>query len=297
MATFKEYLVEALSSQLYHGTNFKNAYHILKDDEFLLSPVVEGDAEYNINRGKLYFMSFSRNKNSYFINGLLQNSTNPVFIFSIDGNKLQRQFTGAPVQYFSDKHTHNEYEDRLMSNKSVIPNASSYIKSVHCFIPKQYMDDPKHGKVLADIKNTCNNRGIPLYFYTDPDAFKLMNIHKSIALDDRYFDTSKNAQMDEPAKKTNNSGESDYNTMLGILQKDRDDLNRKDQYFLAYLSDPAQRHQIAQNILGFLSEIKFSRRDVIKQYNDIIKNSGSKNLDDLLTKIMKVYGRQTQKIY
>lgn len=293
MIKFKEFLCETLSSKLYHSTNANGAYHILKDNQFKLSPVIEGDVEHDLNKGKNYYMSFSRSKGSYFLNGLIDNNKLPVFTFIINGDKLNHQFGGSAINYFNtgEKQNNNEYEDRLMTNKPIIANASQYIESVHCYLSSEYMKNPNAGQTLHQVKNVCESRGIPLYFYNDRKAFTLLDTSKSINLENKFFNKDQ-SHSEITSGNFDKGGKKDYDSIVSILSKGREDLNGNDQHTLAYLSNPSTRNEIASNILRYLRSIKQSDRETIAQYNEILKNSGAKNINELLEKIANVYGRR-----
>jgi len=293
MIRFKEFLCEALSQKLYHSTNANGAYHILKDNQFKLSPVVEGDVEHDLNKGKNYYMSFSRNKGSYFLNGLLDNNKLPVFTFEINGDKLGRQFGGQAVNYFNngEKQTNNEFEDRMMTNKPVINNAAQYIDGVHCYIPPEYMKNPNSGQTLHQVKSACDSKGIPLYFYNDRKAFTLLNTAKAIDPDSKFFNKDQAHSNNVTQGEFDKGGKKDYDSIISILQNGRN-LSSSDQYTLAYLNNPSTRAEIATGILRYLRSIKQSDRETIAQYNEVLKNSGSKNINDLLEKIARAYGQR-----
>lgn len=293
MIRFSQFLCEALSQKLYHSTNANGAFHILKDNQFKLSPVVEGDVEHNLNKGKHYYMSFSRNKGSYFLNGLLDNNKLPVFTFEINGDKLGRQFGGQAVNYFNngEKSQTNEYEDRLMTDKPVINNASQYIEAVHCYLPPEYMKNPNSGQTLHQVKASCDAKGIPVFFYNDRKAFTLLNKGKTINPDDKFFNKEQPHSTVVPGE-FDKGGKKDYDSIISILQNGKNGLNGNDQYTLAYLANPSTRAEIATNILRYLRSIKQSDRETIAQYNELLKSSGSNNINELLEKISRAFGQR-----
>ena len=291
MLSFKSFLLESLSSVVYHSTNLNGAYHILKDNQFKLSPVIKGDVEHDLNNNRNYYMSFSRSKNSYFVNGLANNNTTPVFTFVVDGDLLNHNYSGKSVNYFNtNDRSQNEYEDRLMTDKPIISNADRYIKTVHCYVPPSYVKFPSAGQTLHTIKTICDTKQIAIYFYTDFKSFILLNRSKSVSLDDNLFDQSQR-HVDPVNNDIHKSGQKDYESIVSILQKNGQNLDRTDQQTLAYISTPRYKAEIADNILKYLKSLKNTNQDVISQYNEIMKNSKSKDIEDLLTKIGRVYGQ------
>jgi len=280
MQSFKQYLYEKLSSVLYHTTSAQAAAAILGFNKFRLTPSIEGDIEDKLGKHD-YYMSFSRNKGSDFVKGML-NGSKPLVTFVLNGNLLSQKYSGKPVDYFAGtKMKTDEFEDRLFSNQPFIAPARNYIKEIHCFIPNGRLD-----KYTAPLNNNAEDRSVAIYFYSDPRAFMILNKAKAIKPQDE-------SSVVEPEEKkelaTAGGGRADYESVITILHKDPSNLDHEDKVTLSYMSDGNSRRAMGQRILSYLKKNINSEYDNVVQYKEIMKNSGSKDVDDLLTKIYKAY--------
>lgn len=143
-----KYLTESLSSILYHFTNIDNLYHILSTNTCILTPSFNSVSDEKLNRGRKYYMSFTRNfsSNSGYVNN--QDMTKNVRI-TFTGDLLNQNYYGFAVDYLYNCNNNNvlqklgikkcdkdfgkkvreksETEDRLVCNKPFIKNAVKYI--------------------------------------------------------------------------------------------------------------------------------------------------------------------------
>lgn len=168
-------LSEGASDILYHFTSKIN--QILETNEFILRPTFaySRTVEYEKSNKKLFFMSTTRSKSSGYKSG----NTKIV----LDGRKLKQRYKIIPVDYWNwekklksssisdlryyiDAMKSLEQEDRIVSDKPIIPNASDYILSIHYL---RYGDDDKYLKRLSYY---CEKHNIPLYAYATPNDFK-----------------------------------------------------------------------------------------------------------------------------
>lgn len=281
MQTFKQYLYEKLSSVLYHTTDAPAAANILNSNKFRLTPSIEGDIEDKIGSNHDYYMSFSRNKGSDFLKGMLS-GRHPVVTFVMDGNLLSQKYKGNAVDYFAgSKMKNDEFEDRLFSNQPYIEPARNYIREVHCFLPDGALD-----KYTASIQNNAEDGSLPTYFYSDPKAFSLLNKAKAIKPEQEREEAPVQGEVMATA---NSGGKADYDSVVSILQKDPNELDGEDKMTLGYMSDENSRRAMGQRILSYLKKSIRSDHDSVVQYKQILKNSGSKDVNDLLTRIYKAY--------
>jgi hypothetical protein len=281
MQSFKQYLYEKLSSVLYHTTNAQAAASILGYNKFRLTPSIEGDIEDKIGNKHEYYMSFSRNKGSDFVKGMLHGRT-PLVTFVLDGNLLSQKYSGKPVDYFAGaKMKNDEFEDRLFSNQPYIQPARQYIKEVHCFVPNGRLDNN-----TAVLRNNAEDVSVPMYFYSDPKAFMILNKAKAIKPQDEPATV---APEEKKELATAGGGRADYDSLVSILQKDPSSLDHEDKMALSYMSDEDSRRAMGQRILSYLKKNINSDYDNVVQYKEIMKNSGSKDVNDLLSKIYRAY--------
>lgn len=276
-------LLEALSSVLFHTTSLKNALSILQNDKFLLTPVIENDIEHNIDGSHNYFMSFSRTKTNGFTVGMVNASVLPVVTFIINGDILSNNYAGTPVKY-SQNHA-NELEDRLVTNRPSINNASKYIKSINVLV-NNHSKSSIQG--IIALQSIAKSNQLPINFYNNPNDFVLLS--NPVQLNTTINDNDRDVRSDLKDDGTNSTNSSDYSDLIQLLSSTPNELDNNSTTFLAYLSDPIARGRTKANILKYLNSIKTSDRETINQYFSILKNSGSKNIDELFNKVIKAYG-------
>lgn len=150
-------MLEALTDIVYHFTYIENFLSIIKNNEFLLRPVIsDGSFDKRFNRNKMYFLSTTRSKSVGYKQGTVK--------LVLDGRKIGHNFKGIPIDYFNNTSSKNtEYEDRIISDKSRISDASKFIKEVHIAI--NYLNDELYLEDFNIIKEWSVKNNIPIYFY------------------------------------------------------------------------------------------------------------------------------------
>jgi len=167
MIKLKDMLTERLNNIVYHVTTIYNLDNILKKNIFILSPSLADDIK--LTSEKFYFLSTARSLlSTYIIN---YDRSYSYCILILDGIKFNNNYKSRSCNFFytldySRSHQcDNEFEDRILSNKSIIKNAKSYIKEIHIYfsnISKQY------NGIKNIIKNSDN---IPIYTYDNRNNF------------------------------------------------------------------------------------------------------------------------------
>jgi hypothetical protein len=158
-------LNEGASDILYHFTNTGNLLNILNTDEFSLTSVLGSKSDQVINKNKFFYLSTTRSKNSGYTRGDTK--------ITLNGRKLKYNNKIIPVDYWqwsknrADWSDDNRYiealksleqEDRIITDKPIIPNAISYILEIHIHV--QDID-----KTLNNIIELCTSKNIKLYLY------------------------------------------------------------------------------------------------------------------------------------
>jgi hypothetical protein len=186
-ATATESITEGVSSILYHVSSIHNIRDMLTDDSIRLTPNFGTGAERGHEpEGKIYYLSTARSKTgSYGYPVSKHQKQGAMMVF--DGRALMAAgYTGKAMDYWGPEFRAagggDEMEDRIFSKKSTIPNASKYIKEIHILFAKDDKDDrtPLVARVLKDLGYKAKRLNIPLYIYTDQDAFALLNKAKSL---------------------------------------------------------------------------------------------------------------------
>jgi hypothetical protein len=157
---------EQIKKILKEGTNRGEVYHytnrilkILSDNKINLSSNLGSDKDQFGN--KYFFLSLSRTPGVNIGYGRFHNSR-----LVLDGNKLNQNFKSIPVDYWGNKSGDNrgsdidfEYEDRIISDKSVIDNITKYIIRIEIVA-----ETPKTKKNY-EILQLAKQNNIPIFFY------------------------------------------------------------------------------------------------------------------------------------
>lgn len=179
ITNYSKFITESISDIAYHFTNVVKVQNILKNDTFYLSNVLGSKSDYVINRNHLFFLSTTRSKKSGYVTGNIK--------IVLDGRKLNNNFKSISVDYWqyskNPKHwseqdyinaLSSEQEDRIVSNKPIIKNASKYIKAIHILIHPSFNYD--------SIIEKSKERNIPLYFYNSDKDW--LNEKNQVGLDE-----------------------------------------------------------------------------------------------------------------
>lgn len=179
-------LSEGLSNILYHFTYIPKAINILKTNQFITSSALGTTADANKNRGKFFYFSTQRSGGK---SGYGKNHGDVIFV--LDGQKLNQNFKGFPTDYwnwskkrsdydnknsYKDALLSNELEDRIVTDKPYIDDAKKYILELHVFFATWYANK----KELMIMDEYARTNGIPIYFYDNIDAFRLMNKKQAV---------------------------------------------------------------------------------------------------------------------
>lgn len=178
----KKPLAEAVSSIVYHYTNFKNAAKIMKSGRFHLA-ISTGDRIEQSYQPKEsdYFMSVTRTKlGSFHANG----SKTSGVLFVLDGDWINRRNKGKAVEYFSGSRAsgRSEAEDRIFSRTPTLPITP--VVEMHLLLQKENGFMQPASDVRAVMLHAKKNN-IPYYVYFDHDAWVLQDKRK--ALDSKEY--------------------------------------------------------------------------------------------------------------
>ena len=175
---FNNYISESIATPiLYHFTKIDRLDNILKNNTLNLTHNLGSKVDEYGN--KIYYMSFTRLKSTKSGYGTKFINPNSVRI-TFDGTKLNNNYKFLPIYYYGLKRTldimnrpnTDETEDRLVSDKDIIPNANKYIKRIDVFVDSD--------GVFQSIIDNCKKLNIPIYFYDNLKDFEIGNTAKSI---------------------------------------------------------------------------------------------------------------------
>jgi len=205
----RDVITEGLSDILYHSTDFRAAYSIVKDNEFRLTSDMGDELEQTLRKSKdsSYYLSTARSKTGQYHWSKEYPSGKTLFV--LDGKKLSANHGGRAVDFWDGKrrrHGESEMEDRVYSNLPTISPALKFIQEIHINLPEWdgTAPDDKILRLGRAIKITASKANVPVYFYNDPMAYNQMNTGKSVKLSDYALSTdTPGAERTHPPKSKN----------------------------------------------------------------------------------------------
>jgi hypothetical protein len=162
---------------LFHYTDTYAAKKILSSGNFELSSVVGNRSEEQYApAGHPYFLSLTRTVTGDYHRWV---STGAV-LFKLDGDWFNSRYIVKPIDYWERSWLHSngtrsrESEDRVFSKTPEIPiNA---VTEVHVLLKEQSeVKSPSTRQLMISAKQ----RGLPVYFYTDEAAWRLLDKRKA----------------------------------------------------------------------------------------------------------------------
>ena len=180
-------LHEGLSDIVYHYTSPSAVINVLKTNKFNTSSNLGTTADAIRDKGRFFYFSTQRTKGS---TGYGKDS---IAVFVLDGRKLMSRYKGFPLDYWgwsqkrSDYETQYQYsqalsskemEDRIVTDKPYIENASDYIIEIHLELERFPLDTEDFLELKKYGANT------PIYIYNDVNAWKLQDKRKAIPISD-----------------------------------------------------------------------------------------------------------------
>lgn len=223
---------EGGSDIIYHFTYASYLVNILKNNEFNLSVAIGSKSDLDINKKRFFFFSTTRSRNTGFVQGDVK--------IVLDGFKLKQNYKITPVDYWqystnpSDYENRNDYinalkhseqEDRIVSNKSTIPNAINYILELHI------LQGNYNVKYLHIINDYCKQNNINVSYYNDRKNW--LNQTNNIELPDLNDTNTDNEYSGVDrfdfrlASLISYNNEDGYNKIVDYL-KDSDSINKLD---------------------------------------------------------------------
>lgn len=208
MFKLKKLLVEAITPLLYHITTTSRAVNILDENKFRLTPAYATDADLDLQKGKLYFLSTSRVKYGGYSRSL---SDTGYVNFELDGRRLSDNYKSVNVDYWGDFRDvawekgnmqqflrYDENEERIITNDPEIKPAAKYIKSIHVSVGNPEEVKNKDKQKFKKLDTLSNQLGINAYFYTQPKYWKKQITQKAeSSVEDIFGDVEGDYQSSE----------------------------------------------------------------------------------------------------
>lgn len=164
------YISLSKSDVLYHVCSAQTAIHILKSNALHLQAFNARHTEMKFGKG--FYLSTARHR----LGGYAMYTKMPVS-FNLDGRKLGQRYKFVPIDFINgdadhsqltdDDRTQNEAEDRLVSNKPVIPQANKYTSSIDLLV------DAETSPYLRSIASLCRKLRIKLNLYTTYKKYQI----------------------------------------------------------------------------------------------------------------------------
>lgn len=264
------------SPVLYHLLHADTAISVLETNKFTLSASAGTNAELDLHR-EHYYMSMTRhNLGRYSVTGASANNV----ILNLNGTLLGQRYKIKPLDYWGEsfrKAARGDYEaeDRLLSDKPTVPNASKYITSIRAMIgeddgPSWKKRDSNANRRIRKLLLIAKKRNIPVRLYKDRQAFLIDDERK--AVDWR----SLNLKSPEKASYYNRKRTPDVFAYSELYERtNKNHLSENAQYVLSRLI----RNPLPQAVSSFQNEIHNSRSS---------KDERIRNKVDSLISIMRI---------
>lgn len=182
-----EVITESLSRRVFHYTRLKPAVDILESGVFKLTAAVGTRAEQELaKKQSLYFLSTTRTTM-----GGYHNPYSDGVMFNLNGDYYNRHYRAGPVDYWGDRGNLHKYqkrseaEDRIFSDKNTIDTGG--IEEIHVFVMEMNPEEVEsnyqyYPAVLRRLFVLAKKAGIPIFLYSNRDAWFVQNRNKSIPL-------------------------------------------------------------------------------------------------------------------
>lgn len=168
--SIKNVLNEGITDVVYHFCNINYVEDICENNELRLTMGTNrSDAKYNM--GKFFYLSLSRTRDTKHSFGRGYSCR-----LQLDGYALKRDgYKGRPLNYWypivtkMDRYTPFEFEDRIVSDNPIIPNAEKYVKRIDLYVAEDKHGVNEYGRVRKVVD--VNNTSIPIYVYDSEKDF------------------------------------------------------------------------------------------------------------------------------
>lgn len=200
-----EELFESATPILFHYTSVEGTFKILDSNEFKTKPDmgnVDKDAYRTPGKHfkKNFYFSTARAKHNRYVKYIVNGQTCLV----LDGDKLNHRYHTKPINYWgsgtgSGRPTASETEDRVFTTKDSIPNAASYIKSIHIYSQSDNAFSNFVNSYARKVMIKAKQVGIPVFVYDDELSFKAQNTKRAIPFEELQLKTKSEKQKSRPS--------------------------------------------------------------------------------------------------
>jgi hypothetical protein len=167
----KEFLIERLSSVVYHYSSIYSARSILQSGKFELSSTLGSIEQQYAPKGYPYFLSTTRTRHGGYHKNVLGYSG---VLFVLDGTWYNRHYKAASVDYWQERGNlspgrSSEAEDRIFSKDPTI--SIKGVTEVHVYLKNDKDTTDAMKARTRQVLILAKKLGIPAYFYNDAQAW------------------------------------------------------------------------------------------------------------------------------
>lgn len=260
----------------------RKAYNIIVQGEFRLSPTFIHPSNVETKFSKnYYYLSTTRSKLGNF-----HQSENIGVMFKLDGDKINRNYKGIAVDYYSGLGGSKEMEDRIVSNKSTLPFKSNVL-SMDILLSEEYMTDID-ARIAFFIYVYGKKNGIPILVYTDRRAFINSDKRKALSYDIiKTFKSGETIPLFEPKKHQ-------LKELIGLYYKPYHKLSKEELTVRnEIMKNPDFKYSIRTDLDGQVSSL--GGKSYIKKIGDILKKEGMSSYVELLESLRERFLNEDEK--
>jgi len=163
-------LTERVHDVVYHATNLRAAYQVLKDWRFALSHVVGSRWESELNpKDRPYFLSLTRSRAGDYH---AHYASSGAVVFRLRGDWFNQRYRSAPVNYYTGwdrAERQSEQEDRVFSKKPYIP--ADAVEEIHILMLEGQTRFESDRIYLRKVLLLAKKHSTPIYIYSDKEAW------------------------------------------------------------------------------------------------------------------------------
>ena len=173
-----EFLIERATDVLFHYTGIRAGLKILQSGNFELASVTGTKSEEQYAPpGYPYFLSLTRTITGDYHRWVGSGAV----MFKLNGDWFNSRYIVKPIDYWERAWLHSngtrtrESEDRVFSKEPTIPITP--VTEVHVLLKEQ---NEYHSPETRQILITAKQQGLPVFFYTDEAAWRLLDKRKAL---------------------------------------------------------------------------------------------------------------------
>lgn len=204
-------LNESLTDTVFHFTNMRNLYYIVRTNSIILSSSYENSGDSKLSYEYPYYLSLTRSFSSKMGYVAHKNSSNTYkgkakpledslnVRIEFDGRLLNSKYKGTPVNYHWKENLKNKQqkelsrllgdkweeekelklvtirqdEDRLLSKEPTIEDITKYIKRIDITLSVNGFKEYDLNKIIVNLYHIINNKNFTdkIFIYTDENTF------------------------------------------------------------------------------------------------------------------------------